>query len=56
MVWSHGSNTISISVPVAPVALYRNRTVNVSDLADGRHGDAAFADCFVLAGLFRRFD
>lgn len=53
VVWAHGPNTVSISVPVA---LYRNRTVSVSDLADGRHGDAAFADYFVLVGLSRRFD
>ncbi len=53
VVWTHGANTLNISVPVA---LYRNRTVSVSDLQDGRHGDAAFADYFVLVGLSRRFD
>lgn len=53
LVWTHGANTINISVPIA---LYRNRTVSVSDLQDGRHGDAAFADYFVLVALSRRFD
>ncbi|MBI3766675.1 MAG: hypothetical protein HY277_09290 [Ignavibacteriales bacterium] len=42
----------------APVALYRNRTKSVFDLADPtgqRHGDAAFADYLINATIVYRF-
>jgi len=39
----------------APVAVYRNRFQSVTDKEMGRHGDAAFADWFILAGVSRRF-
>jgi hypothetical protein len=37
------------------VALERNRRRSVPDIADGRHGDAAFADNLLLIGYSRRF-
>jgi hypothetical protein len=47
-----GKNVFSIGVPFA---VYRNRLVSVADEANGRHGDAAFADYLILAGYSRRF-
>lgn len=38
-----------------PVALVRNRTRNTRDIATNRHGDAAFADYLVNAGVVWRF-
>jgi hypothetical protein len=38
-----------------PFAVYRNRTRSVPDYADGRHGDAAFADYALTFSLLRRF-
>ncbi|MCB0656094.1 MAG: transporter [Saprospiraceae bacterium] len=38
-----------------PIALYRNRILSVSDIASGRHGDAAFADFLVELGASYRF-
>jgi hypothetical protein len=46
-----GKNVFSIGVPFA---VYRNRLVSVADEANGRHGDAAFADYLILAGFSRR--
>jgi len=37
--------TLTTSVPV----------ISVADIADGRHGDAAFADNLVIIGYSRRF-
>jgi hypothetical protein len=50
--WSNGWHTVSVAVPVA---VARERVRNVADLADGGHGDAAFADYIVLLGYWRRF-
>lgn len=38
-----------------PFALERNRRRSVSDIANGIHGDAAFADYMVVIGFSRRF-
>ena len=53
--FQHGNFGFNASVPYA---LYRNRVKSVSDLADPsgqRHGDAAFADYLVNAGVTYRF-
>jgi len=39
----------------APVAIERNREKSVSDLASGRHGDAAFADFIITSSISYRF-
>lgn len=39
----------------APVAVCRNRFQSVTDKETGRHGDAAFADWFITAGVSHRF-
>jgi hypothetical protein len=46
------SNVFSCNIPYA---LERNRRASVSDLANNRHGDAAFADYAVLLAYSRRF-
>jgi hypothetical protein len=38
-----------------PIAVERNRRRSVTDIADGRHGDAAFADNLLIIGYSRRF-
>lgn len=50
--YSRGRETWSISMPIA---VERNRRRSVPDIADGRHGDAAFADNLLLIGYSRRF-
>lgn len=50
--WTRGSHTVSLAVPIA---LERNRQRSVPDLANGTHGDAAFADYLLLASYWRRF-
>ena len=40
----------SVAIPVE-----RNRRANVSDIARGGHGDAAFADYVLVLGYSRRF-
>ena len=47
-----GDNTLTLNTPVA---LSRNRQRSVPDIRDGRAGDAAFADHFLLLGFVRRF-
>ncbi|MCA1849877.1 MAG: hypothetical protein LC672_02190, partial [Acidobacteria bacterium] len=47
-----GKETWTLSVPI-PVE--RNRRRSVTDIMDGRHGDAAFADYVILVGYSRRF-
>jgi len=47
-----GRELWSVSVPVA---VERNRRRNVTDIRDGRHGDAAFADYLLIVGYSRRF-
>jgi hypothetical protein len=50
--YSRGRDTWSISMPIA---VERNRRRSVPDIADGRHGDAAFADDLLIIGYSRRF-
>jgi hypothetical protein len=50
--YTRGRDTWSISMPIA---VERNRRRSVTDIADGRHGDAAFADRILLIGYSRRF-
>jgi hypothetical protein len=50
--YTRNRDTWSLSVPIA---VYRNRTLSVSDVASGRHGDAAFADYLILVGYSRTF-
>ncbi|HXH28683.1 MAG TPA: hypothetical protein VNL37_06535 [Candidatus Polarisedimenticolia bacterium] len=50
--WTHGPHTISLQVPYA---IDRARLKSVPDRENNRHGDAAFADYFFLAGYTRRF-
>lgn len=50
--WTRGPHSLSLAVPIA---VQRNRQRSVPDLANDRHGDAAFADYVVLAGYWRRF-
>jgi hypothetical protein len=50
--WSRGPHTVSLAVPIA---VERNRQRSVPDLANGTHGDAAFADWVLLTGYSRRF-
>jgi hypothetical protein len=47
-----GRDVWSLSVPVA---VSRNRRRSVTDIADGRAGDAAFADYVIVAGWTHRF-
>jgi hypothetical protein len=51
-IYTKGRDTWSISMPIA---VERNRRRSVSDIADGRHGDAAFADNLLIIGYSRRF-
>ncbi len=50
--YTRGRDTWSISMPIA---VERNRRRSVPDIADGRHGDAAFADNLLIIGYSRRF-
>jgi hypothetical protein len=50
--WTYGPHTFSLQVPIA---VDRSRAVSVADLANGTHGDAAFADYFFIGGYSRRF-
>jgi hypothetical protein len=50
--YTRGRDTWSISMPIA---VERNRRRSVTDIMDGRHGDAAFADNLLLIGYSRRF-
>ena len=47
-----GRDTFSFTVPIA---VHRNRKRSVSDIADGRSGDAAFADYVITIGYSHRF-
>jgi hypothetical protein len=51
-IYTRGRDTWSISMPVA---VQRNRLRSVPDIADGTHGDAAFADNLLIIGYSRRF-
>jgi hypothetical protein len=50
--YAFGPSAVTIAVPVA---VHRNRVKSVADLAEDRHGDAAFADYLILTGLSHRF-
>lgn len=50
--YAKGKNGFSLSVPIA---VYRNRLVSVTDEANGTHGEATFADYYIMAGYTRRF-
>ena len=52
ILFSLRNNLFSLS---APVALKRNRLRSVPDIQDGRAGDAAFADSFLIFGYTHRF-
>ena len=52
LIYSRGKDQWSVNVPVA---MYRNRKQSVPDIMDNRHGDAAFADQFLVLGYSRRF-
>src|SRR5262249_48320279 len=52
LLYSRGRDTWSVSLPIA---VERNRRRSVSDITDGRHGDAAFADTLLILGYSRRF-
>ena len=50
--YARGSYIFSCNIPWA---IERNRRRSVPDIANGRHGDAAFADYAIQAGLSWRF-
>lgn len=50
--WAHGASSVYLSVPFA---VYRNRLISVPGVADGTHGDAAFAKYVVLLGYSHGF-
>ena len=50
--YQHGRTLLAVT---APWAVQRNRRASVTDLAHGSHGDAAFADYAVIAGLSHTF-
>ena len=52
VLYTKGKSTWTVS---APIAVERNRRRSVTDIMDGRHGDAAFADYVLLVGFSRRF-
>ena len=49
---AHRGYILSVNVPFA---VYRNRTRSVTDIRNGTHGDAAFADYALMVGVSRRF-
>jgi hypothetical protein len=52
LVFQRGRNTLMVS---APWAIQRNRRASVTDLATASHGDAAFADYAIVAGIAHHF-
>lgn len=52
VVYVRGQHSISVNVPVP---LERNRRRSTSDIIDGRHGDAAFADYLLIVSYSRSF-
>ena len=52
VIYVQGRNTLSFNVPVP---LERNRRRSTSDIIDGRHGDAAFADYLLIVSYTRSF-
>ncbi len=52
LMWSHGRYLVNVS---GPMAVENNRKTSVADYANHTHGDAAFADYTIIAGLSRTF-
>ena len=52
LMYAKGRSVFSVGVPFA---IERNRRRSVTDIANGFHGDAAFADYALIFGLSRRF-
>jgi hypothetical protein len=52
MMYEHGRWGLYAS---GPWAMERNRKISVTDIANHSHGDAAFADYTVIAGMSRSF-
>ena len=52
LMWSHRRYALNVS---GPMAIERNRKISVTDMANHNHGDAAFANYTVIAGLSRTF-
>jgi hypothetical protein len=52
MTYERGRTMINVS---GPWAMERNRKISVTDIANHSHGDAAFADYTVIAGVTRSF-
>ena len=52
LMYAHGRYMLNIS---GPWAMERNRKISVTDLENHSHGDAAFADYTIIAGLSRTF-
>lgn len=52
LMYERGRTMINVS---GPWAMERNRKISVTDIANHAHGDAAFADYTVIAGITRSF-
>jgi hypothetical protein len=52
LMWSHGRYLVNLS---GPMAIERNRKISVTDIENHTHGDAAFANYTIIAGLSRTF-
>jgi hypothetical protein len=52
IMYSFWRETVSLN---APWAVERNRRRSVPDIANGKHGDAAFADYTIIAVLSHHF-
>jgi hypothetical protein len=52
MMYVHGRYMLNVS---GPWAMERNRKISVTDIENHAHGDAAFADYTIIAGLSRTF-
>lgn len=52
LIYARGRYMVNVS---GPWAMERNRKISVTDLENHAHGDAAFADYTVIAGLTRSF-
>ncbi len=52
LMYARGRTMLNVS---GPWAMERNRKISVTDIANHAHGDAAFADYTVIAGISRSF-
>lgn len=52
LIYAHGRYMLNVS---GPWAMERNRKISVTDIENHTHGDAAFADYTIIAGLSRTF-